>query len=218
MHNDPYAVPFDEVAQLLSRNQMGDIASDHSAELNGWSGWNQIAITAAAKQAARSIVCVYDDSARPEIKEARKAARLEHGWNWKKAFTRESHGEMLPPDHKLVKLLQRPNPDQSGGSFRWEQILQLRLHGSCIVLNHPNAMGRTVHRYIVPIALATPVPPGYRDHMPRGGIQIRPTSYWAGNAPTHMADGFCSIASICQCVHSGRVAFGGSVSASVLAW
>ena len=167
---------YDQLEAILSTLQLGDVSSDHRAELEGFRGWNYVAISAVAKHATRSLIYVYDDTD-PGQRAFRKSMRLTHGSQWRKAVVREHQGQILDSTHPLVRLLHRPNPFQSGGSFRWEQVQQLRLHGSCIVFNRPNiARTRTVQRYVVPLALITPVKPSIARGMPRGGITIHPNS------------------------------------------
>ncbi|MFM8396744.1 MAG: phage portal protein, partial [Pirellula sp.] len=167
---------YDQLEAILSTLQLGDVSSDHRAELEGFRGWNYVAISAVAKQATRSLIYVYDD-VDPSQKAFRKSMRLTHGSQWRKAVVREHQGQILDSLHPLVRLLHRPNPYQSGGSFRWEQLQQLRLHGSCIVFNRPNiSRTRTVQRYVVPLALITPIKPSIARGMPRGGITIHPSS------------------------------------------
>ncbi len=173
---------YEQLEYVLAMFQLGDVASDHKAELAGFRGWNYVAITAIAKMATRSLIYVYDDKD-TQAAQVRKSLRLQHGTNWRKALVREHQGNVLDNRHPLVKLLSRPNPHQSGGSFRWEQIQQLRLHGSCLVFNRPNVLNtHTVERYVVPLSLVTPIRPGTRANMPRGGIIINPSS-WNAHAP-----------------------------------
>jgi len=167
---------YEQLETMLSSAQIGDIASDHKAELQGFNGWNYVAITAVAKQATRSLIYVYDD-ANPDVRERRKALRLKYGHEWRKAMVREHQGRVVEATHPLVKLLKRPNPTQSGGSFRWEMIQQMRLHGSAIVFNRPSFGGKTCERYVIPMALITPIKPGRYRHMPMGGITINPSSW-----------------------------------------
>lgn len=167
---------YEQLETMLSSAQIGDIASDHKAELQGFNGWNYVAISAVAKQATRSLVYVYDD-ANLDVREKRKALRLKYGHEWRKALVREHQGKVIEATHPLVKLLKRPNPWQSGGSFRWEMIQQLRLHGSAIVFNRPSFGGKTCERYVIPMALITPIKPGRYRHMPMGGITINPSSW-----------------------------------------
>lgn len=164
------------VAAALSGNQLADVASDHRAELQGFHGWNYAAITAVCRQAARAVVCAYDDSLKPIAKTIRKTARLSYGANWRKHVNREDQGELLPSTSPLMRSLQSPNPTQSMSSFMYERVQQLRLHGSCIVWNRRDMAGRICERYVVPRALATPVAAGSRSTMPNGGIYINPSS------------------------------------------
>ena len=167
---------YEQLETMLSSAQIGDIASDHKAELQGFNGWNYVAITAVAKQATRSLIYVYDDQDL-DIREKRKALKFQYGHEWRKAMVREHQGTVVESNHPLLKLLKRPNPSQSGGSFRWEMIQQLRLHGSAVVFNRPSFGGKTCERYVIPMALITPIKPGrYRD-MPMGGITINPSSW-----------------------------------------
>lgn len=175
---------YEQLARVLSSSQFGDVASDHRAELQGFHGWNYIAIAAVCKQAARSLVYVYDDSVKPAATDARKRARLEFGSSWRKSLVGEHQGNVLESTHPLVKLLKQPNPYQSGESFQWERVQQLRLHGSCLVWDRPNTpidgqRKRTVERYVIPLALVTPVTPGQRKSMPFGGIYLSPRRYQA---------------------------------------
>lgn len=175
---------YEQLARVLSSSQFGDAASDHRGELQGFHGWNYVAITAVCKQAARSLVYVYDDSVRPAATEARKRARLEFGSSWRKSLVSEHQGNILESTHPLVKLLKRPNPYQTGESFQWERVQQLRLHGSCLVWDRQNMpidgqKKRTVERYVIPLALVTPVTPGQRKSMPFGGVYLSPRRYQA---------------------------------------
>lgn len=221
---------FEALETILGRFTMGDIATNHKAEVEGFHGWNYIAITAAAKQAARSIVKVYDDQKDPEQREIRKALRAEHGWEWTKSFAREHDGNLQPREHKLVKLLHRPNKWQTGSSFRWEQVQQLRLHGSCIVFNRPNInRTRVVERYVVPIALTNPIGPGNYDEMPNGGIEVNPTQFMSGAVFT-TAEGFAPIMqlgrivipveflSICRYPHAFLRSDGASPTSAISKW
>jgi 2'-5' RNA ligase len=178
---------YEQLEAVLSTLQLGDQASDHRAEVEGFNGWNYVAVTAVARQALRSLVYVYGDKGK-ESQEIRKSLRLEYGTKWRvaamadaslrKAIVREHQGEVLQSTHPLVRLLKRPNPYQGGGSFRWEQIQQLRLHGTCLIFERPNVtMQRTVERYVIPMAIVTPVRPGKTNQLPRGGIRIHPSSW-----------------------------------------
>jgi 2'-5' RNA ligase len=170
---------YEQLEAVLSTLQLGDASSDHRAELQGFSGWNYVAITAVARLATRSLVYVYADRGKPSQID-RKSLRFKYGPEWRKALVREHQGQVLEQEHPLVRLLHRPNPHQSGGSFRWEQIQQMRLHGSCLVLNRPNvARTRTVERYVIPMALVTPIRPGSRRSMPRGGLIVNPNAWRA---------------------------------------
>lgn len=103
-------------------------------------------------------------------------ARKDFGYSQVKSLYAGEFGESvpLPNSHSLCKLLKRPNPTQSGASFRYERVLQLQLTGTSIVWNIPNKFGKTIQRYVIPTAIATPIPP--RDGLPEGGYKIQPAS------------------------------------------
>ncbi len=74
----------------------------------------------------------------------------------------------------LCQILKHPNPTQSGAAFRYERVLQLQLTGTSIVWNVPNQFGKTVHRYVIPTAIASPVAPS--TDLPEGGYRIQTPS------------------------------------------
>jgi 2'-5' RNA ligase len=167
---------YDQLEALFSPGQIGDVASDHVAELNAFQGWNYVAIQALCKQAARAIPRVYREAKDGSTRALRKSLRQQFGSAWQKSLVRgQPAGELVEVTHPLVRLLEEPNPRQTGLSFRWEQIQQLRIHGSCIVWNRPNVLRtRTVQRYVIPMALLTPIQPGSKPDFPRGGVKIQP--------------------------------------------
>ncbi|AMV35676.1 Phage portal protein [Pirellula sp. SH-Sr6A] len=184
--------------EVLSMYRLGDVASDHRAELEGFRGWNYVAITSVARQATRALVYVYDDSKDPLARTQRKALRMEFGARWReesvrKGLVREHQGTVADSTHPLMRLLNRPHPRQSGGAFRWEQMVQLRLHGCCLVFNRPNVLKtRTVERYVIPMAMVTPIRPGRYQSMPRGGVIIRPQS-WTTYSASYDEESFSAI-------------------------
>lgn len=139
------------LAQAASRAgaavKPGAWSSDHAVESLQFTGWNYIAITALAKQAARADVKVF----------------LEPGGDPDKRIP-------LPFTHPFVKLLTRPSPKQSGGSFRYEQVMNLRLTGVCLIWKQRNTFGRTVRRYVVPTGACHPLMPSLK--FPNGGIKV----------------------------------------------
>lgn len=167
---------YEQVEAVLTSAQFGDLASDHRAELEGYHGWNWAAITAVCRQAARSVVYVFDDSD-PAMANKRKIARSQG--EYLKALTNEHQGQILPNSHGLVKMLMRPNPSQRMDMFNWERVQQLRLHGSCIVWERPSNAGRTCQRYVIPRMLAVPVKPGQHKSCPNGGVYLSPRAFQA---------------------------------------
>jgi hypothetical protein len=170
----------------LMQGQAGSWASDHKAETDHFTGWNYIAIRAIALQAAQAQVLVFQDEdvggdvggagVAAKRRQIRKSLFRKHGV----AKSLELIGEdqsPLPQDHRLCRLMKRPNPYQSGASFRYEQVVQLSLTGTCLVWNVPNQAGLTVERYVVPTAAASPIMP--TPEHPRGAWQVMSMNQWA---------------------------------------
>lgn len=182
------------VRAVLGGAAPGNWASDHRVEAERYTGWNFIAISAGCNQAAQASVEVYqdDDSRTGRMKRSRrKSLRSIYGSisRYKSLYggdDRES--DPLPQDHPLCKLLKKPNPWESGATFRYRQYQQLRLTGSCYVWNVPgkNNNGRTVQRYVLPTALLTPVQ--MTSDMPLGGYRL--SAAVSRFFPARDADGF----------------------------
>jgi len=173
------------LAGSLRQGQPGGWASDHREETNHFTGWNYIAITAIAKQAAQAEVTVFQDaqtgnnsSADAGEKRRRHRKSLIRRFGMSKAIDLLADDQKpLPPTHPLCRLLKRPNRYQSGASFRYEIVLQLSLTGTCLIWNVPNKLGLTVERYVIPTCAANPIQPS--QQFPRGAWQIIPPSQWA---------------------------------------
>lgn len=155
---------------ILRPGQPGAWSSDHRAESQHFTGWNYVAIRAIALQAVRATVAVYDDSQGDVVAQHRR--RKGHY---------DPHGATRPlaVSHPLCRLLKRPNPYQTGASFRYEQVVQLGLTGTCYIWKVPNAVGRTVERYVIPTAAVTAVGPS--REMPGGGYRVSPSAGLIGS-------------------------------------
>ena len=148
------------IRQAMSQGQPGQWASDHAAESRRFTGWHYVAIHAKAKQAAAASCEVFQQP-------TDDAPHRRH----------RSHGQEiaagrapLPGRHRLVRLLRRPNPWQSGASWRYEIAQQLDLTGTALVAKVRNRAGLPVELYLVPTALAHPIGPS--DEHPRGGWRV----------------------------------------------
>ena len=139
------------IRAVLSGGTPGYWASNHLEEVNHYTGWNYVAVHAMAKQLAQCQVVV------EEIDD------------------RDNH-RPLPHNHPRCQLLRRPNPEQSGGEFRYAIALQLQITGSALVWVVRNALGVPVELYVIPTALAIPQPPGY--DYPLGSYRIAPLASW----------------------------------------
>lgn len=164
----------------LRHGQAGGWASDHIAESEHFTGWNYVAIRALCLQAAQATCNVYDDTEDALTRDRRKTYRAHHRemtWGNRRmksqSYSEEEGGKPLPLSHPLVKLLRKPNPTQSGASYRYEVIQQLQLTATALIWKVKRLRGDyTVERYVIPTACAMPVPP--QHGLPRGGFRILP--------------------------------------------
>lgn len=175
---------------LLSSKQVGDRRSNALNEAESYQGWNFAAIQTLTREAASAHAYVYNDSG-PNAAAKRASLKKRFGSNWK-SFAQDGASELLASDHPAVRLVERPNPSCRGGLFRWEYIVQMHLHGSCLIFNRPNQLGtRTVERYILPLALTEPVYAGQYQNTPNGGVRVLPyqagTGLWSNDAVSKLA-------------------------------
>ena len=162
--------------QALGSGQPGQWASNHRTEAEQFTGWTYVAVRSICLQAMQASVSVYEDESSPKQKQMRRSYRNDPGLQRLKSLyaSEEGEAEPLPNTHPLCKMLKRPNPTQSGAQFRYEQVLQLQLTGSCIIWNVPNKFGKTVQRYVIPTGMTTPVAP--TTDLPMGGFRIQTNS------------------------------------------
>lgn len=166
----------------LRQGQAGGWASDHVAESEHYTGWNYVAIRALALQAAQATANVYQDGSDDQQRDLKKTYRAAHRqatWGMARvkslSYSEEEGGQPLPVSHPLVKLLRRPNPYQSGASYRMEIIQQLCLTGTALIWKVKNLVKtQTVQRYVIPTSCAQPIPP--QQGLPNGGFRIQPMS------------------------------------------
>lgn len=124
------------------------IRTDGLAEAAQYGGWNYLAIQAVAKQASQATVAAYVGRDQDSGDE----------------------GQPLPSSHRLLRLLNRPSPWQSGSLFRFEQVMHLELTGACVVWKIRNKLGQTVRRIVVPKDCLSPY--GYSPEFPNGAVRI----------------------------------------------
>lgn len=178
----------------LNQGQPGGWASDHREEAAHFTSWNYVAINAVAKQAAQADVAVYRDGNSQKAKMIRKYRRAV------KAYGQDSDtSDTLPPDSPLMRLQSRPNPTQSGSAFRYEQVMQLLLTGTCLIWKVPNQAGLICERYVIPTAVTSPVMPS--RELPRGGWRVDPS---VARCQSHFyggdAQGFTELGGFYQCI------------------
>lgn len=156
-----------------SHSAMGQWATDHYAESQHYRGWNYVAIRTLGMQAAEAHVAVYQDGPNRDVyRSIRKSLRqTKRAPSWATKSMVSHASTPLPDDSPLMQLLRRPNPSQSGAIQRFEMVVQLQLTGSAIVWKVRNQFGLTVHRYVIPTAACSPVPPA--EGCPTGGVLVR---------------------------------------------
>ena len=169
------------LALALSQNQFIGLASDRRKEAGWYKGWNHVAIAAVAKLGSRATVEIFDDSVRVSGQKSfvdfsrranRRVLQDKHKDKWK-SFARDTDiARQASADFRWWRLVEQPNPWQSGTHFRFTAIMQMRLHGIAVVWNLKNAFGKTLWRIPIPMSLLTPLSPGYDRSMPMGGVYV----------------------------------------------
>lgn len=156
----------------------GGWASDHREETAHYTGFNYVAIHAIAAQVAGATVTVFADGCEQAKRQAHRkslAGRCGSFSRWKSTYGADDREtDSLSSTHPLVRLLKRPNPYESGASFRYRQAQQIRLTGTCLVWNVPNRAGVICERYVIPTGMASPVSP--TQQLPAGGWRISPVA------------------------------------------
>ena len=158
------------VRAMLGGGLAGSWATDHREEVNHFTGFNYVAIHAIANQVAEATVMCFVDREPEKAISRRKAIRQIHTTlaRYKSLYGQTDDAtEDLAQGHPLVNLMKRPNPYETGSTFRYKQALQIRLTGTCLVWNVPSKAGPTCQRYVLPTAMTTPVQPS--TDMPMGG-------------------------------------------------
>lgn len=82
--------------------------------------------------------------------------------------------EILPESFGLTRLMNRPNPSQSGGHLRYETSVQLSQTGTALIVKIPNRFGKAVELYCVPTCLMTPRPAC--SQFPYGAYYVSPAA------------------------------------------
>lgn len=162
----------------------GGWAADHYEETLHFTGWNYIAGHVTGLQCAGATVEVSRPMGTVDAwsgKTIRKSIPRHTGRQRYFSPLAKSHEqdqleerEILPEKFGLTKLLNRPNPSQSGGHLRYEISVQLSQTGTALVVKIPNRFGKTVELYTVPTCLMTPRPPS--TQFPRGAYYVSPAA------------------------------------------
>lgn len=201
----------------LSGQSPGFWASDHFEETQHYTGWTYCAVKSLATQAAQATVSATESATpvvkmprkrRKELaclsraqrerqrllaavrKERRRAdrdaAEKAAGSNTDATAQRQAR-RPLPDTHPIVRLLKRPNVEQSGAAFRFQVVQQLALTGTALVWVLRNKLpsqdegrGYPVELYVIPTGLARPQPPSAA--FPRGAYRLIPLASWESAA------------------------------------
>lgn len=148
-----------QLEQTLQQSGSG-YSSDHRKEAEMYTGWNYVAIHAIATQCGQAACYAYSEA--NSMESVSKSMYND----------RDDQGEPLPKGSPLLKFLKRPNPQQSGSSFRFEMALQLKLTGKVLIWNMTNKYGKVVRRYIIPTAIVEPKQPN--KDFPEGYYRVKP--------------------------------------------
>lgn len=81
-------------------------------------------------------------------------------------------------DPKTLRLLERPNPNQSGSVFRFQAGQQLPITGTAYIWIVRNGFGDPVELYCLPTGLTRPQPPS--AEFPYGSYQVDPLNNFGG--------------------------------------
>lgn len=166
--------------QAMQVGKPGVYSSSHREEARKFKGWHYVAIQALMKQ---GYMCEVKASERFDDDEDKLGPKTKSVYN-----KEDDKGEPLPRNHRLMELLRRPNPKQSGGAFIAERILQLSLTGVSYVWNVPNKAGLVIERYVLPTAI---VEPQWRNsEFEFGCYRIRPEGGRHGGTVDMSAFGF----------------------------
>lgn len=164
------------VRAVIGGAYAGGWASDHREESKQFTGFNYLAVHAIANQVASATTTAFTDGDQQEKRiSQRKALRKLHGSlaKYKSTYGQDDREtDPLPITHPVMKLMKRPNPYQTGANFRYRQVQQLRLTGTCYVWNVPSVAGPTCQRYVIPTAMTQVVQPTLE--MPWGGLRVQP--------------------------------------------
>lgn len=139
----------------------GAWASDHREEANQFVGWNYVAIKAIMTQFGGAERQVFQE--RPEV--VTKVLRKSHDREVPDNFL-----ELTASQSRLVRILKRPNPAESGATFQQKIAMQLELTGSAYIYKMRNAQGLTVEMYVIPTGMLTPQQP--TAQFPKGYYRV----------------------------------------------
>lgn len=180
--NDDYLDDeFVALAAAIGNGQYTGTAADHQKQIEAFRGWNYVAISTLCRIGVRAEPRIYDDRIDGTLTKSLLREQRFQTVSQKKSWAEFDAGSS-PADSgfRWWKLINQPNPWQTGSYMRWDVMQQLRIHGVAMVWNAKNAAGKTIWRIPLPISLLTPIQAGYRKDMPFGGVRIH-TIQWIGS-------------------------------------
>lgn len=186
---------YGRIVSALRAAVPGGWASDHYEETLHCTGWNYIAANSIGMQCAAAGIEVsrpIDSIDAWSGKTYRKRFDRLHKHSGRERYFQsvrsrgrfsalKSHDQgdseerdILPEDFGLCKLINRPNPSQSGAHLRYEASIQLSQTGTALIVKIPNKFGKAVELYVVPTCLMTPRPP--TSEFPYGAYYVSPAA------------------------------------------
>ena len=85
----------------------------------------------------------------------------------------------VEPDHPLIRLLSKPNDDDSFGDLMSNWNMQMDLTGSALTWVVPNALGEPFQLFSIPTAVAIPIPTTSPQY-PNGAYRVQPMYTYGG--------------------------------------
>ncbi|MEM1225928.1 MAG: phage portal protein [Planctomycetota bacterium] len=145
--------PHVDLSLRLNSQQFTGRGGNVQDQVAAFTGMNYVAIHTKSLIAASSEAVIFDKRVEPDDESEELHGRADKSFRW-------------------WDLLSDASPWQTNSQLLMERIQQLGIHGMSMVWNVKNGWGKTSWRISVPLALVSPINPGYRDHMPYGGIRV----------------------------------------------
>lgn len=186
----------------------GNWSSDRVEQSRHYRGWPYVFIEAIADEVAASVPCVAHVRG---LGHGVDQKRLLPKWIRKKAITTAAPSDDLEPveaNHPLARLLNNPNPFETGPSFWKRTTIQAKLTGNFYWWLFSNGLGLPSELYVLPASWV--FPRTVQTQLPRDGwvsyyeirpwgqggagetLHLKPTEviHWGSPGPVHPYDGY----------------------------